>query len=112
MTVVPMASRAAWVISSSVMSITSLYVAERLVELHHRELGVVARRDALVAEDAPDLEHPLHPADDQPLEVQLERDAQVQLHVERVVVGGERAGVGAAGLGVQHRGLDLDEAAW
>ena len=86
-------------------------VAERLVELHHRELGVVPRRHALVAEDPADLEHPLHAADDQPLEVQFERDAQVQLHVERVVVGDERPGVGAAGLDVQHRRLDLDEAA-
>ncbi len=66
-------------------------VAERLVELHHRELGVVTGGDALVAEDPTDLVHPLHAADDQPLEVQLERDAQVELHVERVVVGGERA---------------------
>ena len=31
-------------------------------------------------------------------------------HVERVVVGDERAGVRAAGLDVQHRRLDLDEA--
>ena len=85
-------------------------VGERLVELHHRELGVVARGDALVAEDPTDLEHSLHAADDQPLEVQLERDAQVQLHVEGVVVGDERPGVGAAGLEVQHRCLDLDEA--
>ena len=69
-------------------------VGERLVQLHHRELGVVAGGDALVAEDAADLEHPLHAADDQPLQVQLERDAQVQLHVERVVVGDERAGRG------------------
>ena len=86
-------------------------VGERLVRLHHRELGVVARRHALVAEHPADLEDPVHAADDQPLEVQLERDAQVQRHVERVVVGDERAGVGAAGLDVQHRRLDLDEAA-
>ncbi len=85
-------------------------VAERLVELHHRELGVVAGRDALVAEDPSDLVHALHATHDQPLEVQLDGDPQVELQVERVVVGGERAGVGAAGLGVQHRGLDLDEA--
>ena len=67
--------------------------------------------EALVAEHAADLEDPVHAADDQPLEVQLEGDAQVQRHVERVVVGDERAGVGAAGLDVEHRRLDLDEAA-
>ena len=72
--------------------------------------GLCRVRDALVAEDATDLEHPLHAADDQPLEVQLQRDAQVQVHVERVVVGDERSGMGATGLEVQHRCLDLDEA--
>ena len=78
-----------------------------LVGLHHRELGVVARREALVAEDPADLEHAVHAADDQPLEVQLEGDAQVQRHVEGVVVGDERLGVGAAGVDVHDRRLDL-----
>jgi hypothetical protein len=41
----------------------------RLVELHHRELGVVPRADAFVAEVAVDLEDLFEPADDQPLEV-------------------------------------------
>lgn len=82
-----------------------------LVELHHRELGVVTSADALVAKDAADLEDPLHAADDEALEVQLERDAQVELHVERVVVGDERAGMGTTRLHVQHRRLHLDVAA-
>ena len=54
-------------------------VPVRLVELEHRELGVVPRRDAFVAEVAVDLEHLLEAADDQPLEVQLRRDAQEEL---------------------------------
>ena len=37
-------------------------------------------------------------------------DAEVELHLECVVVRGERARVGAARLHVEHRGLDLDEA--
>ena len=49
------------------------------------------------------------PADDQPLEVQLERDAQVQVDVERVVVGDERARRRAALDRLQHRALDLGE---
>ena len=102
---------AAVTINASVSAITSSYVGERLVGLHHRELGVVPGGQALVAEHPPDLEDPVHAADDQPLEVQLEGDAQEQLHVERVVVGRERAGVGTAGLDVQDRCLDLDEAA-
>ena len=68
-------------------------------------------RQSLVAEHPADLEHPVHAADDQPLEVQLEGDPQVQRHVEHVVVGDERAGVGTAGVDVQHRRLDLDVAA-
>ncbi len=86
-------------------------VDEGLVELEHRELGVVARRQTLVAEHAADLEHLLEAADDQPLEVQLERDAQHEVQVQRVVMGEERARGRAAGLLVQHRTFDLDVAA-
>ncbi len=85
-------------------------VGEGLVGLEHRELGVVPRRDALVAEDPADLVDALEATDDEPLEVQLERDAEVELHVEGVVERGERPGVGAPRLHVQHRRLHLDEA--
>src|SRR5258707_14867577 len=44
------------------------------VPLEHRELGVVARGDALVPEVAVDLEHALDAADQQPLEIELGRD--------------------------------------
>ncbi len=57
-------------------------IREGLIELHHRELGVVPRRDPLVAEDATDLVDALHAAHDQALEVELEGDAQVELHIE------------------------------
>ena len=46
----------------------------------------------------------------QPLEVQLGGDPQVQVAVERVVVGRERARQRAAVERLQHRRLDLDEA--
>ena len=45
----------------------------------------------LVAEVAADLEDALEAADHQPLQVQLGRDAQVEVEVERVVVGDERS---------------------
>ena len=86
-------------------------VRVRLVELEHRELGVVPRRDAFVAEVAVDLEHLLEAADDQPLQVQLGRDAQVQLHVERVVMRDERPRRGAARDRMHHRRLDFEVAA-
>ena len=80
------------------------------IELHHREFGVVPHRDAFVAEAAVDLEHALEAADHQPLQVQLGRDAQEHLLVERVVVRDEGLGVGAARDRVQHRRLHLQEA--
>ena len=61
-------------------------VGERLVQLQHRELGVVPRRQSFVAEHARELEDPVVAADDEPLQVQLGRDAQEQLDVERVVM--------------------------
>ena len=85
-------------------------VPVRGVELEHRELGVVPHRDAFVAEAPVDLEHALEAADDQPLQVQLGSDAQEHLLVERVVMGHERLGVGAARDRMQHRRLDLHEA--
>ena len=47
----------------------------------------------------------------QALEVELGRDAQVERAVERVVVRRERARQRAAVERLQHRRLDLDEAA-
>ncbi len=66
------------------------------VQLEHRELGIVRRIGAFVAEDAPDLVDPLEPADDQALEVQLGRDPQIERDIERVHVRAERARRGAA----------------
>ena len=86
-------------------------VGEGLVGLQHRELRVVPGVDALVAEHPPDLEHPLHPAHDQALEVQLERDAQVEVDVEGVVVGDEGSRARPALYRLQHRALDLGEPA-
>ena len=79
------------------------------VQLEHGELGVVPRRHALVAEIAVDLVHALQAADDQALEEQLRRDAQVHVHVERVVMRRERPRRRAARNGLQHRRLDLEE---
>ena len=81
------------------------------VQLQHRELGVVPRRQPLVAEIAVDLVDLLEAADDQALQVQLRRDAQVHRHVERVVMRDERPRRGAAGNRLHHRRLDFHEAA-
>ena len=70
----------------------------------------MARRKAFVAEVAVDFEHLLEAADDQALQVKLGRDTQKLLHIERVVVGDERLGRGAAGDRMHHRCFDFHEA--
>ena len=87
-----------------------LVVDVGLVKLEHRELGVVLGRDPFVAEVAVDLVDALDAADGEPLEIQLRRDAHVELHVERVVMRDERPRQRAAGHRLHHRRLDLDEA--
>ena len=47
--------------------------------------------------------------DQHPLQVELERDPQVEVNAERVVVGREGLGRRAAGDGLEDRRLDLDE---
>ena len=88
-----------------------LVVGVGLVGLEHRELRGVRAVGALVAEVPVDLEDPVQAADDAPLEEQLRRDAQVQVEVERVHVRAERPRGRAAVHRLQHRRLDLEEAA-
>ncbi len=82
-----------------------------LVELQHRELGVPAGPDALVAEGAADLEDTLETTDHEALQVELRRDPEVEVEVEGVVMRDERTRQRAAGDGMEDRCLDLDEAA-
>ena len=49
-------------------------------------------REAFVAEVAADLIDAIQAADEQPLEVKLQRDAQIKITAERVMVGNERGG--------------------
>ena len=81
-----------------------------LVELDHRELRVVLRRQPLVAKVLAELVHALEAADDAALEVELRRDAQVQRPIQGVVVRRERARERAAVERLQDRRLDFDEA--
>jgi hypothetical protein len=82
-----------------------------LVELEHRVLRAVPLIHPLVAEYPADLEDAVVAADDEPLEVQLERDAQVEVHIEGVVVRAKGARRRPAGHRLQNRRLDLDECA-
>ena len=53
----------------------------------------------------------LDAAHDEPLQIELGRDAHVERHVERVVMRDERARQRAARHRLHHRRLDLEEAA-
>ncbi len=65
----------------------------------------------LIAKIAPDLEDFLDTADQKPLEIQFQRDPQVEIQVIGIHVGLERPGVGATMHRLQHRRFDLDETA-
>src|SRR4051794_23820813 len=67
-------------------------------------------RDSLVAEVLADLVDLLEPPDDQPLEVELRRDAQVAILVEGVVVRDERLRERTAVAWLEDGCLHLDEA--
>jgi hypothetical protein len=56
------------------------------VELELGEFGVVLVRNAFVTEIAPDLVHFFQIANQQALEIQFERDAQVHLLFQFVVI--------------------------
>ncbi len=80
------------------------------IYLHAGELGVVGAVHALVAEVAAELVDAFEAADNQALEVQLVGDAEVEVDVERVVVGDEGACGGTAGDALQHGGIHLEVA--
>ena len=86
-------------------------VRVRLIPLEHRELGVVRAVDAFIAEVVSDLVDGIEAADDEPLEIQLVGNAQIQWYVERVVVRRERTRGGAAVERLQHRRLDFEKSA-
>ena len=78
------------------------------IELKHGELGVVARRQTLVAEVAIDLEHPLDTAHYQTLQIQLRCDTQIQIHVEAVVMRNKGSRRRATRHHLHHRCLDFE----
>ena len=71
--------------------------------------GLWRGRDALVAEIAIDLIDAVEAADDQALQIKLRRDSQIEVHVERVVMGDKRTRDRAPGDGLHHRRFNFDE---
>ncbi len=84
-------------------------VGVRLVPLEHRELGIVLERNTLVSEVLADLVDPLETTDDQPLQVELRRNSEVEVAPQLVVMGHERTRRGSPVERLQHGSLDLEE---
>jgi len=84
-------------------------VSVGLVGLDDGELGVVKGGNALVAKVVADLVHAVKTADDEPLQVQLVGNAQVERAVQGIVVGSKRARSRTSVDGLQDRRLDLQE---
>ena len=87
----------------------ALVIRVRLIKLDRREFGVVLRVHALVSEDSADLVYAVESADDQPLQIKLRLDAQVHIHVERVVMRDERASRRADLERSEDRGVNLEK---
>ena len=73
------------------------------VEFHHGEFWIVARRHAFVAEIAVDFVHTLQAAYHQAFQIQFRRHAQIQIHVQSVVMGHKRFRSRTTRNGVHHR---------
>ena len=70
----------------------------------------MTRRQAFVAERPAYLENTLDPTDDTPLQIELGRDAEIHIGMQRVVVRDERPRRRSARNRVQHRRFNLHEA--
>ena len=80
-----------------------------LVNLEHRELGIVRAVQPLVPEIPVQLEDLVEPAHQQSLQVELRGDAQEHVGAQGVVMRLERIGRGAAGHRLDHRRFDFVE---
>jgi hypothetical protein len=86
-----------------------LVVRVRLVPLDLGELRGVLVRVALVAEVLRELVDLLEPADDEPLEVELVGDTEIEVGVEQLGARDERLREAAAVTRLEDRRLDLEE---
>ena len=82
-----------------------------LIKLEHRELGIVPRRNPLIPEVAINLVHAVEPANREPLQIQLRRNPQIKIDVQRVVMRHKRPCDRASRDGLHHRRFDFNETA-
>lgn len=80
-----------------------------LVGFKGGKFRIVAVIHTFVPEIPVHFENPFKAAHDQALQIEFRRDTEVERHIERVQMGLERTGIGAAIERLEHRGLDFEE---
>src|SRR5690606_12579787 len=85
-------------------------IRESLVRLQHGKFGIMLEANALVAEVLPNFKDSLQAANQQALQVQLVRNAQIEITLRPVMMGHKGLGSGAAVEWLKDGGFDLDEA--
>src|SRR5437588_9651762 len=80
-----------------------------LIKLEHGELGIPSPSQAFITKVAVDLVHAVQPTDSQPFKVELGGDAEIQINVERIVMGDKGTGHRATGNRLHHGRLYFDE---
>ena len=81
-----------------------------LIQLHQGKLGVMSGVQSLVTEYTADLIDALQAADDQSLQIQLQRDTKLQILVQCVKMCLKRTRCRTAGVCHQHGGLYFHKA--
>src|SRR3990172_8418475 len=84
-----------------------VYVRIGPVKLQHRELRIVARRNALITEVAIQLKDFFKTADKQTFQVEFRRNARVEIDVQRVMMGLKRPRSRACCQWREHGGLNF-----
>src|SRR5215469_14175002 len=82
------------------------------VSLKHREFRIVLSRNPFVSKVTIDFKNLVEPAYKQTLEIELQRDAEVKIETERLVMCTERFGGGASGNRLQNWRLNFQKAAF
>ena len=88
-----------------------MIVCVRLVELEHGEFGIVLGRNTFITKVAVDFVDAVEPTHNQPFQVELRRDTQVEGKIQRIMVGAKGPGGGSPGDRLHHRRLHLDVSA-
>src|SRR5690606_21221453 len=82
-----------------------IHIRIREVCLDGSELLGASGVNSLVPEEAADVGHGFHPADDKSFQMKLGRDSQIKVHVQRVMMSNEWTGVRSSQYGVKNRRL-------